>query len=361
MCLLAIGLLAALALWVRAVQWWFATRLRAEDPAVRLTLRTPDGWTLDVFHRAPATRRFEEPIVLCHGLGNNHRVMDFRPGASLARALADAGFLVYAVDLRGAGDTRGPHEGPFDATVDDHIRHDAPAVEAFVLAHAGARRLFWVGHSLGGLVGLAATAVGTLRAVGGLVTLGSPVFFSLQRHVRWLLEMSPWLALAGRAPLDWLSQLGSPLVWVGARTRTFSLNTENVSPPALRRLLALTMAPAWRGVLTQLRAWARRDGFTSLDGALDYRAALGRLEVPTLCLGGRVDRLAPPAVVRRAWETLGAADKTLVLIGKEDGAGADYGHGDLLTGERAAVEVYPAVLRWLEARATRVAGGEGER
>ncbi len=345
--------LAALALWVRAVQAHFARVLDAEDRPERLEVRTADGWTLHVFHRAPAVRRFEEPIVLCHGLGNNHHVMDFRPGASLARALVDAGFLVYAVDLRGAGETVGPHEGPLDATVDSHVRADAPAIEAAVLAHARARRLFWVGHSLGGLVGLAGRGVGTLRHLAGLVTIGSPVFFGLQRHIVLLLELSPWLALAGRAPLDWLSQLGAPLVWLSLGARTFSLNTNNLAPRSLRRLLGIIMAPAWRGVLTQLRAWARVDRFGSLDGAVDYRATLARLDVPVLCVGGTVDRLAPPAVVQRAFELTGAADKALLVVGRGQGAPVDYGHGDLLTGDRAAVDVYPHLQRWLEARASR--------
>jgi len=49
-------------------------------------------------------------------------------------------------------------------------------------------------------------------------------------------------------------------------------------------------------------------------------------------------------------------DKTLAVFGPENGDTLPYGHGDLLYGENAPKEVYPIILRWLEARATKVEG-----
>ncbi len=72
-----------------------------------------------------------------------------------------------------------------------------------------------------------------------------------------------------------------------------------------------------------------------------------------LVIGGSRDRLAPPSCVRSQFEQLGSRDKTLMIFGPENGDRMDYGHGDLIFGEGAPREIYPAILRWLEARATR--------
>ena len=41
-----------------------------------------------------------------------------------------------------------------------------------------------------------------------------------------------------------------------------------------------------------------------------------------------------------------------MLFGRENGDTLDYGHGDLLFGENAPLEVYPRILRWVSDRAS---------
>jgi homoserine acetyltransferase len=96
------------------------------------------------------------------------------------------------------------------------------------------------------------------------------------------------------------------------------------------------------------------DAFRSLDGGTDYRAAMANVSAPALVIAGAVDRLATPASVAAAFEQLGSADKTLVVLGTEHKDGMDYGHGDLLFGRGAPKEVYPLLRDWLERRATAV-------
>jgi hypothetical protein len=55
-------------------------------------------------------------------------------------------------------------------------------------------------------------------------------------------------------------------------------------------------------------------------------------------------------------ELLSSNDKTVMLFGRENGDTLDYGHGDLLFGENAPLEVYPRILRWVSDRASLVAG-----
>ena len=76
-------------LWLVLVRWWY--RLRAPPPE-RLTTRCQDGWELSVYLRRAPTRRFEEPVLLCHGLAANRYTFDFEPPYSLSHVLAEAGF-----------------------------------------------------------------------------------------------------------------------------------------------------------------------------------------------------------------------------------------------------------------------------
>src|SRR5215471_19732440 len=152
--LLAVALLlVVLAAYLAAVRALY--RLRCPPPELEW-VTTPDGTRLAVHHRRPAVRRFAEPVLLCHGLAANHVNFDFDPPYSLAHVFAAAGFEVFTVDWRGAGASRARRWWQrylFDA--DDLIAQDAPALLAHALARAAAPRAFWVGHSLGALVGYA--------------------------------------------------------------------------------------------------------------------------------------------------------------------------------------------------------------
>jgi pimeloyl-ACP methyl ester carboxylesterase len=334
----------AAALWLQWVDARYALR---DDRPRRVDVTTADGWTLALWHRPSPRRRFDVPVILCHGLANNAAFMEFRGARNLGRALAEAGFDTWAVDLRGHGASTPPHEGPWDVTFDDHVTFDAPAVVEAVLRASGARQAAWIGHSLGGLVGLAAApALGARLAA--LVTVGTPVFFRVPRVLAPLARLVSWLALWGR--------LDSALLRVIApfagrapppKLTALSANLRNITREDQRALVANVFAPVWRGVLRQLADWVEHDAFTSVDGATDYRARLATLEVPTLMVGGTVDQLAPPDVVRDAFALLTMPTRELQLFGRTYGHAAEYGHGDLLVGRAAPEEVYPVISRFL--------------
>lgn len=345
--MISLVLLVAVAVagWRMFIDWRYAL---VEDRPTRLEAVTADGWSLALWFRpaAPA-RRCPVPVVLCHGLANNAAMMDFRGERSLARALSAAGFDCYAVDLRGAGGSRPPHEGPWEVTFDDHVRLDVPAVVGAVRRHAGAERVAWVGHSLGGLVALGAgPALGAQLAA--LVTVGSPAFFRfpprLERLTRLASRLTPWGAFpvaplrliapfAGRAP--------PPKV-----TMT-TANLRNLDRRDQRFLVANVFAPMWGGVLRQLADWLAHDVFRSVDGCVDYRAGLATLQAPVLVVGGTVDFLAPPDVQRELFAALTAPTRELALFGRSYGHVIEYGHGDLVVGKAAPREVYPRIAGFL--------------
>jgi len=343
----------ALALGLAAAAWLLAAhRLsRLSAPAGRrLRVRAEDGWEVAVFHRAPAVRRFREPVVLAHGLGVTHRFMDFEPPWSLAHALNDAGFDTYAVDFRGTGHS---HRWWARHGVDEHVSLDVPAVVEAVRREAGAAQVLWVGHSLGGLIGLAAAGGPVARQLRGLVTLGSPVF--LGPHP--LLTRALWLGLL----LSWPFRLRSSWVTLAATPAVGRLhlplaevvmNPAHVPVEVQQKLSGRVLAPISHGVLRQLHDWVTSGEFRSRDGTVDYRARALALELPVLFVGGSVDHLAPADGVARAFEASASSDKTLKLFGCAHGHRMEYGHGDLCFGTGAPTEVFPVVRQWLALRAT---------
>jgi pimeloyl-ACP methyl ester carboxylesterase len=356
--LAAVAVLAAagvlLAAWTLVV--WRVYRLGRPGPTP-VAVRAADGWGLVLYHRASTGRRFEEPVLLCHGLAANHRNLDFEPPYSLAKHLADAGFECFSAEWRGTGASQSPPPGlrGSDYSIDDHIHLDAPAFLDAVLRSTGARRAFWIGHSLGGLIGYAVAQGPHADKLAGLVTVGSPAFFhypGYMLHVVRIAKALSWpLALRQR----FFSIATAP--FLGHVTLPFTdvvLNPRHIAPRLQRKIYAQVISSVGRKVLLQFEDWLRANAFRSYDKSTDYRAGLAHLRTPVLIAGGACDRLAPPEAVEAAFRACGSPDKTLLVFGTENGDAIDYGHGDLIFGEGAPLEVYPRIAEWLEARATRI-------
>ena len=346
------GILATAA-YLLAVRAYY--RLRSPRPELQM-VATPDGTHIGVHHRRPEVRRFLEPVLLCHGLAANHVNFDFDPPHSLAHAFAAAGFEVFTVDWRGAGASR-PRRWwqryRYDA--DDLILQDGPALLAHALEHTGAPRAFWVGHSLGALIGYGVLDGPEGSRIGGLCALGAPVYFHYTGWVARLTRLALWLAwpvafrqrLISIALAPFLGHVTLPMTEV-------LLNPKAIAPKVLRKMYCNLVSSMGYRLLQQLADWSNHDAFRSRDRSVDYRARLRQLTTPVLVLGGSQDALATPDSVLRQGELLGSADKTVMLFGRENGDALDYGHGDLIFGERAPLEVYPRIIRWVADRASPV-------
>ena len=353
--LIALAIVAVLAfagrLYLSAVRRTY--RLKGKRPS-RLFAATQDGWSIAVHERTPTVRRFREPVLLCHGLATNHLNLDFEPPYSLAAAFSEAGFSTFSLDWRGAGDSRPPRgRGRFDYDADDLIEKDAPAVMQLVLGKAEAEQLYWVGHSLGGLVGYAVLGGPGGAQVRGLCTLGAPVYFHYPRWLALLMRACLWLAWPVAFRQRLLSLACAP--YVGRLTLPLSdvfVNPQAIAPPVLRSMYANLIDSMGYKLLRQLDDWTRHDRFCSRDAARDYRARLAAVRQPVLVLGGTRDGLAPPAAIQGQAKLLGSTDKTVMLFGKENGDALDYGHGDLLFGRGAPQEVYPRIVAWVAEHAT---------
>lgn len=319
-------------------------------------VRTRDGWDLRVLHYMPRSgvRAHSEPVVLCHGLSANSYSLDLDERTSLARHLAARGFHAFVPDLRGR-----PGSWPLHATLqarhaytfEDHAYEDAPAILHAALARTGAARAFWVGHSMGGMIGYVLAARERQR-LAGLVTVASPVAFEVENTLATLLQLGLRLPvdpiphrLLARALACVANETFPPMADIGALRC-------NIDPLTLRRAMVNAIVDLPRALVRQFAEWAQIEKPTT-DSGRNYLAEVERVRTPLLCLSGSVDRLAPPASVRPGYELVRTNDRRYVCIG-EDGpsAGVCFGHGDLVLGRDAPQLVFEPIAQWLQERAT---------
>lgn len=353
--LITIFVLAGAALiWVGFVQERYG--FGDENRPVPMPVTTSDGWVIHAYHRKAQERRFAEPVVLCHGIAANFSFLEFLPPQNLAQFITALGFDTYSIDHRGDASST-PPDWLNDANFDDLVRLDIPAILEVVTEHSKQKQVLWVGHSLGGLIGLAAASAKS--GIVGICTIGSPVFFKLQNVYAWLLKLGQWASPSGLFPTDFLGRLVAPfasLVNVD-KIASFSANLRNIDAASQRAMMANGTSPLWRGVMLQLEEWVRGDVFRSRDNKVDYREQTRLLQIPMLVIAGTVDGLAPLSVSRQYFELLTTPDKQFAGFGLEFGHVADYGHGDLVIGRLAHEEVYPVIGQWLVKHGTPVKDG----
>lgn len=342
--LLAIATLVVAAVWAHYLFWSrFYFLAPGEDEVVHA--ETADGWLLALGHRHPRGVPRGPPVLLVHGIAANRS--SFELGLerwALAGHLAAAGFDCFSVDLRGHGGSRPARQGaPRSWTFDDHLRLDVPAALEAVRAVTGERSVLWVGHSQGGLLGVAACAVFPER-VAGLVTMGSPVFFDAQDSFRLLLRMG--FLTMGRLNRFLARSLAPFAGYWHAPVSQIAWNPRNVTRAVYRRVLVNVVENISSGVIRQWGRWLASDTFASLDGAVDYRGAMARCRQPALFVAAEQDLVAPPSVVEHA-ARVWAGEKETIRFGVASAATIDYGHSDLLFGRQAPEEVFPRIRDWL--------------
>lgn len=319
---------------------------------------TEDGVPLAMIRKRLWGREAEThaPVVLIHGYGQNRYAWHL-PGRSLFNHLVCAGFDVFNLELRGHGRSR--HLGAHPPKqVRSFVEEDLPAALDEVQRLSGGRKVFLVGHSLGGLVSYAAAAVLSDR-IAGIATLGSPYQFT---RGSLTLSMASHLMAAmdgkvdfgqGLLPLKPLSE-AMRLLRVFIESPIFPLPIRGFAPGTIEpRILSQHMGLAMdQGSVAVLRtlflsaAEARRGGHPM--GELgEYADEFESLDVPLLVVAGTEDDLAPPASVHPAFLRSRSTDKTYRAFAN--------GHIDLLVGRNATTTIWPLLTTWLAQRARRSA------
>lgn len=314
------------------------------DDVYRVT--TADGATIALGRYLPrGQRRFQEGVVLAHGVAANRFDLDFDSRYSLAQFLARRGFETWVLELRG----RGMAGKPLNSNFDEEAEHDVAAALKTVVS-TGAPQVLWVGHSKGGLLAYAHLGRNPEAPIAAIAALGTPATYPEHRGVSAFLEyVQPFLSLEV-IPLRLPARAGAPFGLPPGPISGYLANAENMDPLVVRQAIYNVTADIPGGVARQFARWVRLDRFDGEDG-FDYRKGMKAIRAPLLLMAGTRDLLAPVASVRAALDfTGGPAD--FVLVGRAGGLSEDYGHGDLMLGRRAPEEIFPRVAEFLERHAT---------
>jgi len=321
-------------------------------------VRTADGMSLMMISKRPVDGD-PHPVLLVHGLGQN-RYSWHLSGRSFANFLVQRGYWTFNLELRGHGLSRTlGSRHPRD--LDEYVLLDVPAALDQIAELAGGSLPFFVGHSLGGMIGYRLEPATTQR-LKGMISVAGPFYFG-QGNL-------PLRALAklGRPALDLsvirlVPTLPLPIDAVGTAVRAslpfwdFPYNffpvqvwcPRSIERDLLRERIADGFDRTSANILRQMVVWAARGRFMDKGDEAEDDRRLAAFDIPLLCLAGDRDTAVPLGSIEPGFERVGAADKTLRLYGEERD-GVPFGHCDLICGRHAPRIVWPEVAAWLDAR-----------
>jgi polyhydroxyalkanoate synthase len=308
-----------------------------------------DGFRIGVKRFLPRGPRSKTalPVVCVPGLGADSHNFDAPGDQGLAPYLSQQGHDVWAVDPRGTGHSKASSRQWRQITFDDFVNLDLPAVIQHICQKSGRSELGWVGHSMGGMVFYALQGTRPDPRIKAAITIGSPLGFPqgwaavpVLRPLQRLGDFVPGLHVRP------LMRVILPLILTrqDKAARKFAVRS-NVDVQYLRRLAFHAVQSIPQGLMLQFRRWLMEDAFCSADGRVDYREAVGTIETPVQVICGPRDELGRPDSVRRALARLPNA--VYVECSRRRGFSTDYGHIDMVFGNRAHAEVFPRIAAFL--------------
>lgn len=356
---------------------WYVHPLPTEAHEFRA--RTRDGWELAMVQYVPKGVPTGRPVLLCHGISANGRHMDLDEAHSLARFFAEHGREAWTMSLRGTGqsDRIDPAKHrPGGYSFDTLWNEDTRAAIEFVRTHAQTPKLIadarhdgetltaeqleiehepmptidYVGHSMGGMLVYAYLSQGG-PGLHAVVTMGSPTRLDWGGIAEPLLvgPSEQFLSKDGAIPMEGLALFS--MIWQGRTSgdplERLLMNPDNIKPATWQRMVAIGTGDISNSVWLQLERMTTSGRFESFDGKINYREDMSRIHVPVLVVAGKLDRIAVAPAVKDGYRALGGP-KEWFLAAEESGFHADYGHMDMVVGERASKELWPKLIDFLD-------------
>ncbi len=293
------------------------------------------------------------PIILCHGLGANRFNLALPGRYSFAEMFSREGYDVFCLELSGFGQSvpgRWGTPGRWDVCFDDFVFRDGPAAMDHVLAETGAKKIFWVGHSMGGMTAYALGQTEAAKKMRGAVAISSPGTLRSLDVFKPFLKFIPILKVLPRLNLGLYFRIFTPIAKVAPGKELLRMaQMENIDPETQKLAAANVISTIPSSLLLQFARWLQTGKCTSEDG-YDYEENMKLVTIPFLVLAGGGDDLVSPELVKIAYDGMSSKDKKFHCFAKINGGKADYGHGDIVFGRTAPEEVHAMVLKWVNDR-----------
>ena len=234
-----------------------------------LRAHTGDGVSLAITRVRDASKPSRGAIMLQHGLASNGGAF-LVPQQSFAEHLARLGYDCYVTELRGAGKSEAPKE---EAGFDAYVEHDLPALIDAVLASSGRDKLAYLGHSMGGILGLSYGIEQPNAPFSCVLAVCSSLDYRAGRNAyQKLNRIKPLARLLPFVPFRALAQMNSLVAGVGPVFPPEGMNfhRSNVEREILRHMLSTGFERIPIRLLEDLSRTFDAAGFSRSSGAVLY-------------------------------------------------------------------------------------------
>ncbi len=308
---------------------------------------TADGWSL-ALRRTVMPSRFDastRPLLIVPGYGMNSFIFSYHPrGTSLERTLAEAGYEVWAFDMRGQGESRPERSEPGAASLRNYASIDVPAAVERVLGstRTGATTLTLIGCSLGGSISYAYLALTSQHDVSAMIAMGAPLRWTEIHPVIRAAFISPRLAsLVKITRTRLLLRLAFPLLRRIKPAISLYMNPETIDTRRMDVMMRTVEDPD-PNVNRDISLWMR-DGDMKLSG-VNVTEALSRVALPLLVVIPNRDGIVPPSTAESAAKAWGGSDVEVLRVGDDENW---FAHANLFIADDAPKLVFEPMIRWL--------------
>ena len=322
---------------------------------------TEDGMHLVMTRKSPVDREAIAPVMLVHGLGQNRYTWTLTRRSFENYLIANV-FETFNVELRGHGLSRA-NGSDYPVEFENYLFFDIPAFFKSIGNLTGGKKLYYIGHSLGGSIAYC-TGADFNEQLAGIISIGGP--YSMARGNRLLqtiahtgVTLGKFYPFRGLQPevfyIDYIGILAS--LGLGLLDhRWYKLPLQIWHPGSIEReILHERVTKGFDrtsfNVIKFFFKWGTREKFISSDGRIDFEENISQLTAPILFVNGDKDFGVPEAAVIEAYEKAGTKDKIFKTFGEEE-PGLHWGHIDLIMGKQAPDITWPYMLKWMKNRLT---------
>ncbi len=312
---------------------------------------TADGWSL-ALRRTVHPERFDpstQPLLIVPGYGMNSFIFSFHPrGTSMERTLAEAGFEVWALDMRGQGESRAERSKPGVASLRNYATIDVPAAVERVLAttRTRAKTLTLIGCSLGGSISYGYLALTPRHSVSQLITMGAPLRWTEVHPVIRAAFFSPRLAKVVRVTRTReMLRLAFPVVSRLRPVISLYMNPATIDTRSID-VMTRTVEDPDPLVNRDIALWMRH-GDMVLSG-VNVTDAMGRMRMPLLVVIPNKDGIVPPSTAEAAASGWGGKDVEVLRVGDDENW---FAHANLFIADDAPRLVFAPMIAWLRRHA----------